>query len=244
MISKMIKETLCGVAVIAGVGAICDYVSNIKYKNCSYSFDKENVENIYINISWGELKIIETNDNNISIEAKKVPDAFNAFLENNKLNVDFNVNSSKVLFKKNHIKINNLPSVFIKIPKKKYYKFELKLDAGITDIKNISTDIIDISCGAGELNIKNVNANNFMNIKGGAGEINISKGILGGLNANLKIGEFDFDGTINGDITVKNSVGDVDINLTNPKSDFNGSDRKYSLNLSKGIGDLNISYDN
>lgn len=246
MFSKVLKATLCGATAIAAATVFtgCVVITNqsnlndIKCKSFSNSFNDKNFTKIDADIDWGILEIKPSTDNKVYVDATDVPDSFTAEIKNDTLVVDFNTDSTpkKVINKKTNITI--------KVPEKDYNKLNLKLGAGETSVKDLTINSIDINCGACELNMDDIKATKALKLKGGAGEITISESTLGSLDANLGIGEFSFNGTINGDIDVKCGIGDADIDLTNPKSDFEGKNSKYSLNLKEGLGDINITYSN
>lgn len=236
MFSKILKATICGVtAIVAGV-ALTSCV-NVTLTDYNRTFDDSSFTEIEADIGWGELKIIPSNDNNVYVDAKDVPDTFKSEIKNGVLIVDFN---TKVTIQPKKAKT----SITIKVPKKDYKKLNLDLGAGDTTINDLNISKIDIDCGSGDLDITNVETDQVLNIDGGTGSMDISNSTLGGINADFGVGKFNFDGTINGDIDIECGIGDVNIELTNSADDFNGSGSKYSLKVDKGIGKFNISYNN
>ena len=242
MFSKVLKATLCGATAIAAATALTSCVNvnvkEAKLDDFNRSFTDKSFTEIDADINWGELKIVPSSDNKVTVDAKDVPDTFKSEIKNGVLIVDFNTKSGTVAPK------NAKTSVTIKVPEKEYEKLDLDLGAGDTTIEDLSISTIDIDCGAGELNINNIEADETLDISGGAGSIDISDSITGGLDADLGVGEFNFDGTVNGDIDIECGIGNVDIDLTNPESDFKGANSKYSLKVDKGIGKFSISYNN
>jgi len=242
MFSKVLKATLCGATAIAAATALTSCVSinvkEAKLDNFNRSFTDKSFTEIDADIDWGELKIVPSSDNKVTVDAKDVPDTFKSEIKDGVLIVDFNTKSGTVAPRKAKT------SVTIKVPSKDYEKLDLDLGAGDTTLEDLSISTIDIDCGAGELNINNIEADETLDISGGAGSIDISDSITGGLDADLGVGEFNFDGTVNGDIDIECGIGNVDIDLTNPESDFKGSNSKYSLKVDKGLGKFSISYNN
>lgn len=240
MFSKVLKATLCGITAIAAGAALtsCVSIKEANLTNFNRSFNDKNFTEIDADIDWGELKIIPSSDNKVSVDAKDVPDTFKTEIKNGVLIVDFNTKAGTSAPK------NAKTSITIKVPSKNYEKLDLDLGAGDTTIEDLSISTIDIDCGAGELNIANIEADKIMDIVGGTGAIDISESTFGGLDADFGVGEFNFDGTVNGDIAIKCGIGNVDIDLTNPESDFKGSNSKYSLKVDKGLGKFSISYNN
>ncbi len=237
MFSKILKASICGITTIAAGIAITS-CANVTLTDYNRTFDDSNFTKINVDIDWGEIKIIPSNDNKVYIDAKDVPDSFKSEINNGVLIVSFH--SKKFL---NFLKPKtNKTIITIKVPAKDYEKLDLDLGSGDTTIKDLNISKIDIDCGDCKLNIKNIKTDNILKIDGGTGSIDISESIIGGLNADFGEGKFNFNGTINGDIDIDCGIGDVNIELTNSSDDFNGSDSKYSLKVDKGIGKFNIYY--
>lgn len=242
MFSKLLKGTLVSTILAASAVFLCSCnLLGEKLIDINQTFEDKNITEINADIEWGELKIISSEDTYFTVDAKKVPESFSAEVSNNKFVIKTN-SKSKSMFKiKNGSDTSNIT---IKVPKKIYDKLELKLDAGETTLKDLSTSKLTVTCGAGEVNITGVETTKMTELKGGAGEINISNSVFGGLDADLGVGDFKFSGTINGDINVECGIGDANIDLKNPESDFKGANSQYSIDIKKGLGDSSISYDN
>ncbi len=240
MFSKVLKAALCGITAIAAGVALtsCENIKKANLIDLNLSFQDNSFSKINANIYWGKLKIISSDDDSISIYAQNVPDTFKSEIKNGVLIIDFNTKNGVIAPR------NAKTSITIKVPEKDYKKLYLKLGTGNTTIKDLKISNIDVEYGTGKLNMNNVKADKLINIEGVKGTINISNSILGSVNADLGIGRVDFEGTVNGDIDIECGIGDVNINLTNPESDFKSSESKYKLKINKGIGNLNISYNN
>ena len=225
------------------------------------SFSASDVKDLNMDIAWAELIIEPSEDNKIYVDAKNVPEGFGADVKNG---------TFRTYHSKKKIRLHNLvdfwkdeseeTTIKILLPKKEYNSFLLELGAGETtvsdvlcrklnvdcgagevNLNNIKCSTGDFNCGAGEVNITDINCEGKFTIDGGAGEVNIS-GVLGGIDVDQGVGEFNFTGTINGNIDADGGVGEMTFRLTNPQEDFDNKVGKYKLDVDTGIGAANVYY--
>ncbi|MBR5684290.1 MAG: DUF4097 family beta strand repeat protein [Ruminococcus sp.] len=249
---------ILGYALFRAFGA----KSSLHLTDYSESFSVSDVKELNMEIDWADLSIEQSEDNNIYVDAKNVPEGFGAEVKNG---------TFRTYHSKKKIKLHNLvdfwkneddeTTVTILLPKKEYNSFILELGTGETtvsdilcnkmkidcgagevNLKNVKCSTGDFNCGAGEVNITDINCEGKFKIDGGAGDVNIS-GVLGGIDADQGLGEFEFIGTINGDIDADGGVGEMTFRLTNPQEDFDRKVGKYKLDVDTGIGAANVYYD-
>ena len=234
-----------------------------RVKDFSESYSAADVKRFNLEIGWADLTVSKSKDNNIYIDAKNVPEGFKAEVKGD---------TFSTVFSEKKVSFYMIPSwlsgdsdteavVDIKLPDKVYESFVLDLGAGETEISGINcgkfridcgagevnfTDIEcetgSFECGAGEVNIKGLKCEEKLYIDGGAGEVNITSSVLGGIEADQGVGELNFTGTVNGDIDIDGGVGEITVNLTNPESDFVGSGSKYKIDIDTGIGSKTVNY--
>ena len=243
--------------VIALVGYIMlrntDTKKYYKFKDYSNSFSADTVKKLDLDIEWADLIVESSPDNNINIEAKDVPEKFEASVSGDTFRVTFG--SSRV----NFIPFSTVfsskvdPVIRLQLPAQAYESFKLDLGAGDNKISGINCNDLKIECGAGEVTVSQIRCKNAnidcgagsfniiamncedkLDIDGGAGEIRILETVLGGLDLDQGVGEFSFRGTINGDIDADGGVGEMTFNLTNPAGDFEGQ---------ISIGSKTVNYD-
>lgn len=251
------------------VGAVMlNYTDLDKYskvKDYHEVFSAEGIKSLDLDIGWGDLKFVESPDDNIYIDCENVSEKFSAKSENGTLIVDkgkggwfrFGVDWDLSFFGKKTRRC----TVTVALPKQEFEHVVLDIGAGTTDIadltcgrldvdcgagevrfSNISCESADIDCGAGRVTVSGMDCQGRLIIDGGAGEIGIYDSILGGIDLDQGVGEFNFTGTINGDIDADGGVGEMSFRLTNPESDFSGG--KYRINIDTGIGKSHVSYNN
>ncbi len=235
--------------------------SSMKVKDYSESFSVSDVRKLDIDMGWGDLTIVKSEDDNIVVDAKNVPEEFGAEVKNG----TFRTFHSKKKFRMVNLfdlwdNDSNETTVKIYLPEKEYSSFALDLGAGETTVSDISCDQLrvncgagqlnlsnircsssDIDCGAGQVNITDINCEGLFDIDGGAGDVNIS-GVLGSIDADQGVGEFEFTGTVNGNIDADGGVGEMTFNLTNPAEDFAKNGGKYKLDIDTGVGAANVYY--
>ena len=234
---------------------------DLKRIDYTESFSASDISRLNINIEWTDLTIGKSEDDMIYVDAENVPAGFTAKQDSG----TFMVRSEH---KKHFVHIPDFldddnderSTIKILIPEKEYSSFILDLGAGATDVSGISCgDFIidcgagkvtfsdircnsgDIDCGAGEMEINDINCEGLLDIYGGAGQITVS-GVLGGIDIVQGVGEFSFNGTVNGNINADGGVGEITFRLTNPPEDFYADGGKYKLKIDTGIGSANVYY--
>lgn len=123
--------------------------------------------------------------------------------------------------------IVNIPEGFV------FDDATVETGAGEVEIDALSADIINLSLGAGEANIKNLTANSRADIEGGAGELNIEGGLLRNLQLDMGIGELTLTGRIEGKSSLDYGIGETKLTLL-------GSSEDYQIQLDKGIGEATL----
>ena len=235
--------------------------SRKKLKDYSESYSAADVKKLDLDIEWASFTIEKSEDDNIYIDAKDVPKTFEASVSGNTFKISFGKQSVNLVPFSTFLDKNRVdPTIVLQLPEKVYSSFVLDLGAGETNISGINCGDLDIECGAGkvsfndiscdkcvidcgagELDINNIICEGLLDIDGGAGKIYVS-GILGGIDIDQGVGDFEFSGTMNGNIDADGGVGKITFRLTNPPDDFYNDGGKYKLNIDTGIGSANVYY--
>ena len=239
-----------------------DFKKNGKVKDFSESFSAADVNRFNLEIGWADLTISKRSDDRIYVEAKNVPEGFTAAVKGDTFTTDFSNQKIHFAMIPSWLKSDDDETVVeIKLPDKEYESFVLDLGAGETvmsgfkcgkfrvecgagevTLEDIDCEEGNFECGAGEVNVKGIKCSGKLNIDGGAGEVNITSAVLGGLEADQGVGELNVTGTVNGDIDIDGGVGEIIVNLTNPESDFVGSGSKYKMDIDTGVGSKTVNY--
>ena len=122
-------------------------------------------------------------------------------------------------------------------------KMDITCGVGDSEISNITCDSCSFAAGTGDMEIRNITSKGELRIKSGVGDTDISGAEVGGFSFETGTGDTEFAGTVNGNIKVDAGVGDIELALTNPESDF-GAGGKYTMSIEKGTGDKKITYNN
>lgn len=186
-----------------------------------YSIEGE-ISSLSIGLSGAELKIktadtfsVESNHNYISVKSE---------------NGQLCINETKKLFSvypKGVTVILNIPEDFV------FDEATVETGAGKVEIYSLSADLLKLSLGAGEAEIKNLTANSRADIDGGAGELNIDGGRLCNLKFDMGIGELTLKSRIEGQSRLNYGIGET-------KLTFLGSREDYQIEIDKGIGEAKL----
>lgn len=238
-----------------------DVTKYVDLKDVSESYSAADVSRLDLNIDWADLTVSKSSDDKIYIDAKNVPESFNAEVRGDTFSTSFNEKKLSFHLAPSWLNGDNNAVIEIKLPEKEYESMVLDLGAGETKLSDmecirfrvecgagevtfndVKCETGSFECGAGEVNINRIKCSDKLNVDGGAGSVNINSSVIGGLDADQGVGELNFTGTVNGDIDVEGGVGEIVLNLTNPESDFVGSGCKYKMDIETGIGSKTVNY--
>ncbi|MGN0452178.1 MAG: DUF4097 family beta strand repeat-containing protein [Ruminococcus sp.] len=186
-----------------------------------YRIDDE-ISSLSLELSAAKLKIstadefsVESNHNYISVNT-----------ENGKLCI----NETKKLFSEYPKGI----TVNIYVPDGLTFDdAKIETGAGAVRIDALSSDVLDISLGAGETKIKNLTANSRADIDGGAGALTIDGGLLRNLDLDMGVGKLTLKSRVEGESSIDCGVGEIELTLL-------GSREDYQIELDKGIGEAKL----
>lgn len=186
-----------------------------------YPIDGE-ISSLSVDLSAAELKIItsdkfsvESNHNYISVDLK---------------NGQLCVKETKKLFAfspKGITVILNIPEGFV------FDDVTIETGAGKVEIDALASDILKLSFGAGEAEIKSLTANSRAVINGGVGEVTIGDGLLRNLELDMGVGGMLLKSRIEGKSSIDMGIGEAKLTLL-------GSREDYQIEIDKGIGDANL----
>lgn len=121
--------------------------------------------------------------------------------------------------------------VILTVPKDKIFDYvDISAGAGSVTIDELSSNMLDIELGAGELKAQCLNANNKAEIDGGAGSVTISGGRLNNADIDMGVGELNLTSELFGKSSIDYGVGETNLVLIGEEDD-------YKIELDKGIGE-------
>lgn len=182
----------------------------------------EEASSLSLKLSGAELIIktsdkfsVESNHRNISVKS-----------ENGRLCI----NETKKLFwgyPKGLTVILNVPEDFV------FDEAAVETGAGKVEIDALSADVLKLSLGAGEAEIRNLTVNSRADIDGGAGELKIDGGRLCNLKLDIGVGELRLTSRIEGQSRLNYGIGETRLTLLGNRED-------YQIEIDKGIGEATL----
>lgn len=140
----------------------------------------------------------------------------------------------RVADKKKHIGNYHGAKLKLYIPNNIVFKDAIiKTGAGKLTAKSLSANTIELKTGTGKVEFGCLDVNNNINIKGGAGEININSGTLNNLSMNLGVGKLNMTAALLGESDLKFGVGESNLTLIGSKND-------YQFDIKNSIGKITI----
>ena len=230
---KIIKYLAMAFAIFLSISiitGICSALLTVTYifsgnasDEMTHEYDITNtITSLSVNISAAELEI-KTGD---------------------KFNVETNHKYLKCEEKDDVLKISETRKLFasypkgmkviLTIPKESVFDYvDISTGAGSVTIDELSSNILDIDIGAGELNAQRLDALYKSEIDGGAGSITINGGRLNNADIDVGVGELNLCGELLGKSSIDYGVGETNLVLIGTADD-------YRIELDKGIGEATL----
>ena len=220
---KIVKYIATAFAALLAVGIVVGILQGIliligiisgsygKTIDTSQSFEAKQVRNIRIESSVGDIRVFETDGDEILIEAKKVTERFTCELgENNTIEIR-NKNTRTFIFNL----FRHSPSIYIYIP------------------KDVKLDVVNMELGVGDLRMEHLTASE-LNVDNGEGDIRLTGCEIFSTEFDLGIGDIRMEDFRMGDIEAESGIGDIRLEL-------NGDIDDYEIEIDNGIGDNEIN---
>lgn len=229
---KIIKYLAMAFAIFLSVSiitGICGTLFSVIYflgENTSDEITEQTIDGnfsgISININTAELDIktgekfgVETNHEYLDCEAK---------------GDILKINEKRSLFVSRHGGMK----VILTVPKGILFDYvDISAGTGSVTIDELSSNMLDIELGAGELKAQRLDVANKAEIDGGAGSVTINAGHLNNADIDMGIGELNLTGEISGKSSIDYGVGETNLVLI-------GTDNDYKIELDKGIGEARL----
>ena len=190
-----------------------------------YSIDGD-ISSLSIDLSGAKLQIkasdtlsVESNNNYISV---KTEEGRLSIKETRKL---FTV------YPKGITVILNIPEDYV------FDKASVETGAGRVKIDALCADILKLSLGAGEADIKNLTARERAEIDAGAGKLKVNGGLLNNLELDMGVGDLTLKSRIEGKSSLDYGIGDTELILLGDNDD-------YKIEIDKGIGAASVAGEN
>jgi len=114
----------------------------------------------------------------------------------------------------------------------------VRIETGAAKITagSLSTNLLELKLGAGDVEIKKLTAEKSADIKGGAGKLSIADGTLRDLDLDMGVGELNLTASLLGETELTFGVDESNLTLL-------GSREDYRLEIEKGIGSITVDGD-
>lgn len=184
------------------------------------------------NIILGEISILEIDINASNISIKK-SDSFK--VETNNKNIKVEEIDNKLIIKENKKNWFKAKKYFLDIylPNTIFEDVTIKNKAGKLQVEELISKEINLDLGAGKVDISYLKVEEIAKIKGGAGEINISSGMINNLDLEIGVGKLTLNSNLIGNNKIEAGIGEFNLKLY-------GTILDYEITPSKGLGTFKI----
>lgn len=156
--------------------------------------------------------------------------------ETNNEHINSNKGSDKLYIKEETHNIlfkNTNYELIVYIPENtKFEEVYIETKAGSINIDKLTTNILELDLGAGNVVIDELNTLNKTTIDGGAGEITIQHADIKNLDLDMGVGKVNLNTILKGNNKIDAGVGQLNINLLG---------ENYAISVEKGIGSTTIN---
>lgn len=121
----------------------------------------------------------------------------------------------------------NIPEGFV------FDNATVETGAGKVEMDALLCDVLNLSLGAGEAEIRNLTTNTRTDIDGGAGKLSIDGGRLSNLKLDMGVGALTLKSRIEGQSYIDYGIGETRLTLL-------GSREDYQIEIDKGIGEAKL----
>ena len=121
--------------------------------------------------------------------------------------------------------------VILTIPQDKIFDYvDIRAGAGSVTIDELSSNMLNIDLGAGELTAQRLDALYNAEFDGGAGSVTINGGRLNNADIDMGVGELNLESELFGKSSIDYGIGETNLVLIGEEDD-------YKIELDKGIGE-------
>lgn len=216
LIVSIFSGIYIGVSAILGVN---DALSEGKTVQTDVS---EDITKLEIDIRSAELEFVTGEEFSVSADEKYITVSD----KDGKLKIN---EKSRGLFA-----VKGAGKVTITVPEGTRFECaEIDSGAGTVKLENISTDVLELDLGAGEVSIDGLTVTKSAEIDGGAGKITVENSEINDLDMDMGVGELDLEALLSGSSTIDFGVGKAEVVLK-------GSAEDYRLRIDKGLGSAEL----
>ena len=197
------------------------------------NFENSDINELKIEMFYAHLTLKK--GDTFKVETTQMGDSLAIDADNS--NVNFNKDGQKLEIKekKRNWFSNNNEEIIIYIPENmEFQKIDISGGAGKINIENLNVQKLEFELGAGEAKIENLNVSKNCNLENGAGKISILSGTINDLDLDMGIGKIEIFASLIGKNNIDAGVGNLNLNLKGNKED-------YKIKVDKGIGNIKVN---
>lgn len=231
-------------------------------------FDAAKIQKLRLNTSAFNLRIIEKEDiSNIVCKLKNVDENWVAFTEDDDT-LTLSVTAKGAMIK-TIWNTSSKRNIKIFVPQHKVFR-SIRIGAGIglTRLKNISCEKLNLAAGVGVSQLINVNVEQKCKIAAGVGRVMIKNSTFRDLSLNGGVGLTQFSGILCGKSSISGGIGKIELIIKADRDDYDiktkstffdniyidgalsknyhheNIDAEHTLRLSGGVGSIDLRFKN
>lgn len=223
------------VNIVAGILYGISMIGNalgLRSKNVKKDFGLQDISTNVYHSEEAKLKI-SLNYSNLTI---KKGETFRA--ESNNSDISCSQNENQIVIKEsghNIFKKNDKNDLVVYIPGDLILEdVDITTGAGEINIEQLNAEALYLQTGAGKTRIDNLIVTEKTRIEGGVGSIKISSGKISDLELDMGVGSIKINSILSGKSKIEAGIGEVKINLLDSVSNYN-------FDISKGIGSIKLN---
>lgn len=207
--------------------------SNVNEK--VFTYGEADLEKVYIDHGVGKLTIKPslTDDlDDLSVIILGTEDYYRVSYSDKTLKVEDKTNDFFDIKLKKRLK--QQVEVIIYLPKDhKLTDLDVQAGAGSIILEDFATENLNIKAGAGVISATKVMAD-YSNVDGGVGELNFKDVEFNSGDIDMGVGSLNFSGILQGRHTIDAGIGELNL-------DIKGDLEDYNLDIEKGLGEIKIN---
>lgn len=232
---KVIKYGAIALAFSIIVGIFSSIIVAFSYITdlfTPHTYDDVILQETNVSAVDGESLNIELSASDLRFE---IGEEFSIKTDSEHIKIEEFGNEIKILEKHYRFSFNHHKgNVLVTVPEDfKFSDVYIKTGAGKITIDRMITDKLKLALGAGEVKLSDIEVKDKMKLSGGVGEIKIKDSVINNLEAELGVGEFNLNALILGKSEIEAGIGEVNLNIQNNVSE-------YEIEVEKGIGSIRI----
>lgn len=211
------------ISIIAGICSALFTIANLFGTNTESEIGNQSIgsdfSSISVNLSAAELEIKTGDDFALQTNHK--------YLKYEEKDEILKIGETKPTFASNPKDMK----VILTIPQDKIFDYvDIRAGAGTVTIDELSSNMLNIDIGAGELTAQILDASDKAEIDGGAGGVTIRGGRLNNADIDMGVGELNLTSELSGKSSIDYGIGETNLVLIGEEDD-------YKIELDKGIGE-------